>query len=593
MNLIWKYEDYVNYLAHKNIIIRRWAFDAIENRYPNRYTDAVSNLLGDADHHLACAAPRYLAKHNAVQHAPAILESFLNGQDNVPSNCATALAKMKYEPAIEDIIGSLSTNINSSSLFGIFDYLGNVCNENSRDTLISAATQIKDPLLQGAAFSNLLRHNNSENMILILKTILKSAKQNKSIEHSHIKAVADFWDARGYFNDLTMYFDGDSIIENPKAVLKSFFKKNPQISVKTDQFDILIKNLEKDRHHDFVTSLMFEVQNIVRHRYDDPLLIKDSCDLFTKDTMAVVFFKELSKQPSIWKKLNKYSGIDLFIALLTAVYFSILEREVYLKVMHPEADLEELIQAVIKAGSRLPEEICKKIVGLSPLSELMNALTEGLNTWGDIWIVKIMGQIGSKKFVPDLIRILNITDSMEYIYSEAIRSIRSLEEAADEIILKALQNHEIKGWNSVAILEYLPYSESFDLISNEWDDGNSEFDSYETLAYCLKGIGDKRGIEKLQTIYHHGNNADYIADSLECLGLIHKISIPELHGIHEDRKEEAKRQQAREKEFNDSLKDKGNKGNIIPFKRGESKVGRNDPCPCGSGKKYKKCCLDK
>jgi preprotein translocase subunit SecA len=23
------------------------------------------------------------------------------------------------------------------------------------------------------------------------------------------------------------------------------------------------------------------------------------------------------------------------------------------------------------------------------------------------------------------------------------------------------------------------------------------------------------------------------------------------------------------------------------------KVGRNDPCYCGSGKKYKKCCLDK
>jgi preprotein translocase subunit SecA len=26
------------------------------------------------------------------------------------------------------------------------------------------------------------------------------------------------------------------------------------------------------------------------------------------------------------------------------------------------------------------------------------------------------------------------------------------------------------------------------------------------------------------------------------------------------------------------------------FKRKEKKVGRNDPCPCGSGKKYKKCC---
>ena len=25
-------------------------------------------------------------------------------------------------------------------------------------------------------------------------------------------------------------------------------------------------------------------------------------------------------------------------------------------------------------------------------------------------------------------------------------------------------------------------------------------------------------------------------------------------------------------------------------KRDQPKVGRNDPCPCGSGKKYKKCC---
>ncbi|MDA7791233.1 SEC-C metal-binding domain-containing protein [Opitutales bacterium] len=24
--------------------------------------------------------------------------------------------------------------------------------------------------------------------------------------------------------------------------------------------------------------------------------------------------------------------------------------------------------------------------------------------------------------------------------------------------------------------------------------------------------------------------------------------------------------------------------------RDAPKVGRNDPCPCGSGKKYKKCC---
>jgi preprotein translocase subunit SecA len=27
-----------------------------------------------------------------------------------------------------------------------------------------------------------------------------------------------------------------------------------------------------------------------------------------------------------------------------------------------------------------------------------------------------------------------------------------------------------------------------------------------------------------------------------------------------------------------------------PSQRGAAKIGRNDPCPCGSGKKYKRCC---
>ncbi|MBD64508.1 MAG: hypothetical protein CME62_04840 [Halobacteriovoraceae bacterium] len=30
-----------------------------------------------------------------------------------------------------------------------------------------------------------------------------------------------------------------------------------------------------------------------------------------------------------------------------------------------------------------------------------------------------------------------------------------------------------------------------------------------------------------------------------------------------------------------------------PLKRATPKVGRNDPCPCGSGKKFKKCCGNK
>ncbi len=39
-----------------------------------------------------------------------------------------------------------------------------------------------------------------------------------------------------------------------------------------------------------------------------------------------------------------------------------------------------------------------------------------------------------------------------------------------------------------------------------------------------------------------------------------------------------------------------NNNGYTPLELGEirantHKVGRNDPCPCGSGKKYKKCCF--
>jgi len=35
----------------------------------------------------------------------------------------------------------------------------------------------------------------------------------------------------------------------------------------------------------------------------------------------------------------------------------------------------------------------------------------------------------------------------------------------------------------------------------------------------------------------------------------------------------------------------GVKGETIRKPQGVSPVGRNDPCPCGSGKKFKKCCM--
>ena len=34
----------------------------------------------------------------------------------------------------------------------------------------------------------------------------------------------------------------------------------------------------------------------------------------------------------------------------------------------------------------------------------------------------------------------------------------------------------------------------------------------------------------------------------------------------------------------------GGDGTVKKQPRKVAKIGRNDPCPCGSGKKYKQCC---
>lgn len=52
--------------------------------------------------------------------------------------------------------------------------------------------------------------------------------------------------------------------------------------------------------------------------------------------------------------------------------------------------------------------------------------------------------------------------------------------------------------------------------------------------------------------------------------------------------EEQKRRREKELEMNRKAAGKDNERQ--PLRRKEEKVGRNAPCPCGSGKKYKKCC---
>jgi hypothetical protein len=601
MNRLWDYEDYVNHLSHQNKIVRHWAFATLENHYPNRYTDEVCNLIGDEDEHLACASPRYLAKYGAIQHAPAILESFKKGQGNIPSNCATALGNMFYEPALDVMLEYFSSVKSAETFLGILNYLGKIDNEKCRAALKSAVIQMQDTLILGSAVAHLLHHHYPEDVPFVVDRYFDLGDRAQHYD-TYLRDISWALGGAEYFRNLTE-FTQNNILEKPGEVIDNFILKNSTIELDDALREDMIKALDKGLYEDFSTMILFEARSVVNARYSEDTHPDWLDEPYGQDTISLTLLEDLSKRSSIWKRIknSKQLGRNL-ISLILSGYIAIKERDAYLTALSHDAGVEDLIRALKNTGPSLPKPIQKKIKQMEPISELKNILTEDLMTWGDIWTVRMMGRIGNEEFVPNLIQVLRNADSMDYIYSDAIRAMNAMEESADEIILAAIKNKELGDWESFPILEYLPYSEAYDLALQRWEDENNDMDSYELFAGCLRSIGDPRGIEKLQYVYANENDATYIGDDLECLSIIHNVDIPEMPDILRKRKGQEERQKAREKELNELAsnyrKNKEqrtleNGGKVVPFKRGSSKVGRNEPCPCGSGKKYKKCCLNK
>ena len=600
MNKLWDFDDYVNHLTHKNGIVRRWAFDALENRFPNKYADQVVYLLNDEDDYMVCNALRYLSRSQAIDHAPAILKKSQSSHGIISINSAITLAKMHYEPAIDIMLGKFINSETEETFLGVLRYLGEIRLDKCREALLSAAAQIKDPFLLGSVAINLLSHYYPEDVKLVMDAYFDPGNRNDIL----LKNILFPLGSDSYFSDLTEYGE-NLILSKPAETIDNLLLKNSQIQIDQHLLDRLIQTIENKQYDDFITILMFEARNIVSNRYsknNDSEYLKE---LFEQDTLCVSILEYLSKRSVIIKEVMELPSVgpDL-ISFIISVYLGIIERGAYVNAFYPDSSIENLIYALENAGSFLPKNIQEKLKDQSPIPEIKEVLKKGISSWGGIWAVRMMGEIGDKTFVPDLINALSNSDSLDFIYGDALRAMNALDESADEMILTAIKNNELGDWEAFPLLENLSYSEAYDLAVERWEaENDDEMDSYEMFANCLKGIGDKRGIEKLQEIYAYEDDSVSIGNSLECLSEIYQMDIPELHDIRKSRKERDEKQKNRESRLNDLVDNYEiseeeeqifeKPGTVVPFKRNSVKIGRNDPCPCGSGKKYKKCCLNK
>ncbi len=599
MHQLWSYRDYVDHLSHSNSLVRRWAFEAIEKRFPRRFTTEVVKLIGDSDEHLACAAPKYLAHHKAINYGPTVLESFLRDEGNVPSNCAIALGDMHYEPALDAVLGRIPHCESENTLFGILSYLGKIRRDDCRQALRDIFAQLSGEYLGGAVTHHLLEHRDPEDVPLVLSTYIDTADPDISGD-VFLKGLMHSARAGELFSDLTGY-RAQEILEAPKKALKEAPGQYRMISAEPETINEVVRLIEGGDYQNIATSLMFEGQNIFRSRFPEGHPKDHLSETFELDSLAMAFLKEFSKRASYWKVAIKSENISRnLVSAVLACYFSIHERGGYLRALGPEATCEDLMDALKNTGPEFPKALRERLVQLSPIEELKAALTEELLTWGDIWIVRLMGRIGDDAFVPDLIRVVRDSDGLSYINADATRALNGMDESAHESILSAVQDRDLTdAWDIFPLLEHLPYPESFDIAVRLWNEG--DMDSSEIYAICLEQMGDARGIEALQKIFFKGNAA-FVGDSLELLSLIHNRDIPELPTIRRERQARLKRQERRWEELVElgakaekhrTHDSSPQKGTVTTIRRKKPKIGRNAPCPCGSRKKYKKCCMNK
>jgi len=156
-----------------------------------------------------------------------------------------------------------------------------------------------------------------------------------------------------------------------------------------------------------------------------------------------------------------------------------------------------------------------------------------------------------------------------------------LKERLQELVRENYAAREVEmGVETVRQLEKIILLHTID---NLWKDHLYAIDQLKE-GIGLRGYGQKDPLREYQR-----EGFEMFADMIErvkedVVGQLFHIQV-----TREDEVEELDQQSRQENELVFSRGRRGEDGKQKPVVGGQ-KVGRNDPCPCGSGKKYKKCC---
>ncbi len=233
--------------------------------------------------------------------------------------------------------------------------------------------------------------------------------------------------------------------------------------------------------------------------------------------------------------------------------------------------------------------------------------------WLEIFLVDLAGSRRLTETIPALCNMLRRTTEMlpdscpealaRIGHPEIVRRIKSIFPTGPFLFRDT----------SATLLGEIKHPESEDAILTLLKK-EDDVDIRTELCYGLCQLFSEQGVEVVRQQIADGYNESLVSleEALLPVAKILGIELPESERWREQREELEQLQLDRRRELDefgpdfDPLKVQGDdpfapsgsirgngQGASTTYHHHENKVGRNDPCPCGSGKKYKKCCEGK
>jgi hypothetical protein len=627
---LFEIEDYLAFCEHQEPLVREWALKRLVTLYPHQevtrekvfeFIEKYSDVMN-----IGFIINDYFSKYYLEVPGEALMETLGRTDDFLmKSILLEVLAKKGYK--LDEvyrqtvyIFGEFNETLKENDFIAytrLQDVLVEINTLEALQTLKSVAnTRTNDSL--SIYYKRILEFKRPKTTAKIIDELFRDlGKLSDKFLDSILVDYSELFDGKEFARFLIHNLAYEEEIEEVLGYLEKYWPLNSGVRKFLELLnDYPVASLySEEEYKDFIDLLINLLINELKQRYphlvflkessiDTEVLLSEQSSIRKQDFWIALF---VSSQKSLKKRNIRPEKIKSIVNLLLSMLIVILEDNDYEQMIEEAKDDREYLWEVFTLDRRhIPDEISglvieqgnyyeDRLIQIIQYSRYDNFLERTL---------EVLDKIKSSKAIPHLLKLTD-REQVDFINEKVIEVLQN---NISLLPLELLEESIINGDSTARIflgslLEYYPYDRTAEFLIECWQKGI--IDIFEEFVHTLLYIGSKKGLEYLDDMAA-SDDPVYLYEAILVLAAINGADEDELTAYRfnlkmakkeaENRKHDILGRLLSQDKKKPSLDDNLSKideyaeneeGTIIRVKE---KVGRNAPCPCGSGKKYKKCC---